>query len=62
MSQTRHPAPHTPHPTSHTPHPRPKTQNPKAKTLHQVAAMSVAKRVAEEFGCRLGQEVGYPKP
>ena len=22
-------------------------------------AMSVAKRVAEEFGCRLGQEVGY---
>ena len=21
--------------------------------------MSVAKRVAEEFGCRLGQEVGY---
>merc|ERR1719342_1317751 len=23
------------------------------------AAMSVAKRVAEEFGCRLGQEVGY---
>ncbi|CAG9861883.1 unnamed protein product [Phyllotreta striolata] len=25
----------------------------------RVAAMSVAKRVAEEFGCRLGQEVGY---
>lgn len=25
----------------------------------QVAAMSVAKRVSEEFGCRLGQEVGY---
>ena len=24
----------------------------------RVAAMSVAKRVAEEFGCRLGQEVG----
>ena len=23
----------------------------------RVAAMSVAKRVAEEFGCRLGQEV-----
>ncbi|KAK0160493.1 hypothetical protein PV328_007900 [Microctonus aethiopoides] len=23
------------------------------------SAMSVAKRVAEEFGCRLGQEVGY---
>ncbi|ONI21648.1 hypothetical protein PRUPE_2G078300 [Prunus persica] len=26
---------------------------------HRVAAMSVAKRVAEEFGCRLGEEVGY---
>jgi ATP-dependent RNA helicase DHX8/PRP22 len=25
----------------------------------RVAALSVAKRVAEEFGCRLGQEVGY---
>lgn len=25
----------------------------------RVAAMSVAKRVCEEFGCRLGQEVGY---
>ncbi|KAH8353928.1 hypothetical protein KR067_004518 [Drosophila pandora] len=25
----------------------------------RVAAMSVAKRVAEEYGCRLGQEVGY---
>ncbi|XP_014680352.1 PREDICTED: ATP-dependent RNA helicase DHX8-like, partial [Priapulus caudatus] len=25
----------------------------------RVAAMSVAKRVSEEFGCRLGQEVGY---
>jgi ATP-dependent RNA helicase DHX8/PRP22 len=25
----------------------------------RVAAISVAKRVAEEFGCRLGQEVGY---
>lgn len=25
----------------------------------RVAAMSVAQRVAEEFGCRLGQEVGY---
>lgn len=25
----------------------------------RVAAMSVAKRVAEEFGCRLGQEIGY---
>lgn len=25
----------------------------------RVAAMSVAKRVAEEFGCSLGQEVGY---
>lgn len=25
----------------------------------RVAAMSVAKRVAEEIGCRLGQEVGY---
>src|SRR5699024_1709413 len=25
----------------------------------RVAAMSVAKRVAEEFGCRLGTEVGY---
>lgn len=24
-----------------------------------VAAMSVAKRVAEEVGCRLGQEIGY---
>ena len=24
----------------------------------RVAAMSVAKRVSEEFGCRLGQEVG----
>ena len=24
----------------------------------RVAAMSVAKRVAEEFGCRLGEEVG----
>jgi ATP-dependent RNA helicase DHX8/PRP22 len=26
---------------------------------YRVAAMSVAKRVAEEVGCRLGQEVGY---
>ncbi|RKP15968.1 hypothetical protein ROZALSC1DRAFT_8932, partial [Rozella allomycis CSF55] len=25
----------------------------------RVAAMSVAKRVSEEFGCKLGQEVGY---
>jgi hypothetical protein len=25
----------------------------------RVAAMSVAKRVAEEYGCRLGEEVGY---
>ena len=25
----------------------------------RVAAMSVAKRVAEEVGCQLGQEVGY---
>lgn len=25
----------------------------------RVAASSVAKRVAEEFGCKLGQEVGY---
>lgn len=25
----------------------------------RVAAMSVAKRVSEEFGCRLGQEVRY---
>lgn len=25
----------------------------------RVAAMSVAKRVAEEFGCRIGEEVGY---
>jgi ATP-dependent RNA helicase DHX8/PRP22 len=25
----------------------------------RVAAMSVAKRVAEEYGCQLGQEVGY---
>ncbi len=25
----------------------------------RVAAMSVAKRVSEEFGCRLGQEVSY---
>lgn len=25
----------------------------------RVAAVSVAKRVAEEFGCRLGEEVGY---
>lgn len=25
----------------------------------RVAAMSVAKRVAEEYGCRLGQEVGF---
>lgn len=25
----------------------------------RVAAMSVSKRVAEEVGCRLGQEVGY---
>ena len=25
----------------------------------RVAAMSIAKRVAEEFGCQLGQEVGY---
>ncbi|XP_030388583.1 ATP-dependent RNA helicase DHX8 [Scaptodrosophila lebanonensis] len=25
----------------------------------RVAAMSVAKRVADEYGCRLGQEVGY---
>ncbi|BFG17684.1 hypothetical protein CerSpe_039580 [Prunus speciosa] len=27
--------------------------------LRRVATMSVAKRVAEEFGCRLGEEVGY---
>jgi ATP-dependent RNA helicase DHX8/PRP22 len=27
--------------------------------FRRVAAMSVAKRVSEEFGCRLGQEVGY---
>ena len=27
----------------------------------RVAAMSVAKRVSEEFGCRLGQEVQYMK-
>ena len=26
----------------------------------RVAAMSVAKRVAEEVGCRLGEEVSYP--
>merc|ERR1740127_226754 len=25
----------------------------------RVAAMSVSKRVAEEYGCQLGQEVGY---
>jgi hypothetical protein len=25
----------------------------------RVAAMSVAKRVSEEFGCRLGEEIGY---
>jgi hypothetical protein len=25
----------------------------------RVAAMSIAKRVSEEFGCNLGQEVGY---
>ena len=25
----------------------------------RVAALSVAKRVAEEFGCSLGEEVGY---
>lgn len=25
----------------------------------RVAAISIAKRVSEEFGCRLGQEVGY---
>lgn len=25
----------------------------------RVAAVSVAKRVAEEVGCRVGQEVGY---
>ena len=25
----------------------------------RVAAVSVAKRVAEEYGCTLGQEVGY---
>src|SRR6185437_6174177 len=25
----------------------------------RVAAESIAKRVAEEFGCRLGEEVGY---
>jgi HrpA-like RNA helicase len=25
----------------------------------RVAAMTVAQRVAEEAGCRLGQEVGY---
>ena len=28
----------------------------------RVAAMSVAKRVSEEFGCRLGQEVREPTP
>lgn len=27
----------------------------------RVAAMSVAKRVSEEFGCRLGQEVSWVK-
>ncbi|GKE10994.1 probable pre-mRNA-splicing factor ATP-dependent RNA helicase DEAH5 [Tanacetum coccineum] len=27
--------------------------------LRRVADMSVAKRVADEFGCRLGEEVGY---
>jgi len=27
----------------------------------RVAAMSVAKRVSEEYGCRLGQEVGLSK-
>lgn len=27
----------------------------------RVAAMSVAKRVSEEFGCRLGQEVSWGK-
>lgn len=29
------------------------------KIFRRVAAMSVAKRVSEEYGCRLGQEVGY---
>lgn len=27
----------------------------------RVAAMSVAKRVSEEFGCCLGQEVNFPE-
>lgn len=27
--------------------------------IRRVAAMSVAKRVSEEFGCELGQEIGY---
>lgn len=31
----------------------------KKKKLRRVAAMSVAKRVSEEMGCRLGSEVGY---
>lgn len=37
------------------------TQNGKIACTQprRVAAMSVAKRVAEEVGCRLGQEVGY---
>lgn len=30
-----------------------------SKYCRRVAAMSVAKRVAEEMGCRLGSEVGY---
>lgn len=29
-------------------------------TCRRVAAMSVAKRVSEEVGCRLGEEVGAP--
>ncbi|KAL4290696.1 hypothetical protein GQ457_14G011790 [Hibiscus cannabinus] len=35
------------------------TGSGKTTQVTQVAAMSVAKRVAEEFGCRLGEEVGY---
>ena len=33
--------------------------NSKSVAFRRVAAMSVAKRVAEEFGCKLGAEVGY---
>ncbi|RZC90279.1 hypothetical protein C5167_030990 [Papaver somniferum] len=34
-------------------------QERRLKQPRRVAAMSVAKMVAEEFGCRLGEEVGY---